>query len=557
MLSEIFCDQYMDEGVIRKPIKLHRGLNIVVGGADASNSIGKTTFLLAIDFALGGKTYARKSSSMVRAIGHHTLHFTHTFDGVDYRFCRDTAETKTVWSCDDKRNRLRSMSIEAYKDWLAAKYGLGELGSSFRDLQSPFFRVYGMKHDDVDRPLMSSTSDKVSADLLRLLKLYGRYEEVAEIEEKRENLELDRSAFRNADSRRFIRKAQSAKEYAKNERKIKSLESQMKQMLERCDKGVVEITTEKSGYIATLTDQLIELRRGRDSLARALRAMERDLELISFSKTKNLERLRTYFPGIDIRPIAEIDAFHEENVRNLKEMHRNESADIKARIADLDLQISRIEESIQQAGGISTLPRVAMEEYADLNSLVEQLVRANELYDRDKQFAEDAKEIKSQRESIEQHHFREIESAINEELLSLNRAAVGRGIAAPKIEIVDPDHYTYEIPLDDGTRSRNRGMFLFDIALLRQTPLKFAIHDSPGLKQVEDGHTIGMFNLYSQCEEQIFVAIDKVDKYTESGEVPDVIKENTVLELSRGHELFGIAWNRDIESQAEDIGSDE
>ena len=110
---------------------------------------------------------------MVRAIGHHTLHFTHTFDGVDYRFCRDTAETKTVWSCDDKRNRLRSMSIEAYKDWLAAKYGLGELGSSFRDLQSPFFRVYGMKHDDVDRPLMSSTSDKVSADLLRLLKLYG------------------------------------------------------------------------------------------------------------------------------------------------------------------------------------------------------------------------------------------------------------------------------------------------------------------------------------------------------------------------------------------------
>ena len=100
-------------------------------------------------------------------------------------------------------------------------------------------------------------------------------------------------------------------------------------------------------------------------------------------------------------------------------------------------------------------------------------------------------------------------------------------------------------------------MFLFDIALLRQTPLKFAIHDSPGLKQVEDGHTIGMFNLYSQCEEQIFVAIDKVDKYTESGEVPDVIKENTVLELSRGHELFGIAWNRDIESQAEDIGSDE
>lgn len=118
-----------------------------------------------------------------------------------------------------------------------------------------------MKHDDVDRPLMSSTSDKVSTDLLRLLKLYGRYEEVAEIEEKRRiSSSTDRHSempIREDSSERLNRQ----REYARTERKIKSLESQMKQMLERCDKGVVEITTEKSGYIATLTDQLIELRR--------------------------------------------------------------------------------------------------------------------------------------------------------------------------------------------------------------------------------------------------------------------------------------------------------
>lgn len=73
MLTEIYCDKFADEKGPRPPIKLGRGLNIVVGGNDATNSIGKTTFLLAVDFALGGSTYAKKTSSVLKAIGHHSL----------------------------------------------------------------------------------------------------------------------------------------------------------------------------------------------------------------------------------------------------------------------------------------------------------------------------------------------------------------------------------------------------------------------------------------------------------------------------------------------------
>lgn len=102
-------------------------------------------------------------------------------------------------------------------------------------------------------------------------------------------------------------------------------------------------------------------------------------------------------------------------------------------------------------------------------------------------------------------------------------------------------------PLTTEQGSQNRGMFLFDVTMLNQTPIQFVIHDSPGIKQVEDGHTIGMFELYAKSKKQIFAAIDKIDKYTESGEIPLVISSNIVLELSRGHELFGKAWNRPIE----------
>ena len=47
----------MSYGKPRKPIIFHEGLNTVLGGQSADNSIGKSTFLLIIDYVFGGDTY--------------------------------------------------------------------------------------------------------------------------------------------------------------------------------------------------------------------------------------------------------------------------------------------------------------------------------------------------------------------------------------------------------------------------------------------------------------------------------------------------------------------
>ncbi len=52
MLVEIHCDEFMSYGKPRKPIIFHEGLNTVLGGQSADNSIGKSTFLLIIDYVL-------------------------------------------------------------------------------------------------------------------------------------------------------------------------------------------------------------------------------------------------------------------------------------------------------------------------------------------------------------------------------------------------------------------------------------------------------------------------------------------------------------------------
>ena len=55
MLIEICCDKFMDGGEVRPPIKFEKGLNTILGASRASNSIGKSTFLMVIDFVFGGK----------------------------------------------------------------------------------------------------------------------------------------------------------------------------------------------------------------------------------------------------------------------------------------------------------------------------------------------------------------------------------------------------------------------------------------------------------------------------------------------------------------------
>ena len=64
MLKEIRCDKFISNGVIRDPICFHSGLNTVLGSASGTNSIGKSTFLMIIDFVFGGNDYADKTSDV-------------------------------------------------------------------------------------------------------------------------------------------------------------------------------------------------------------------------------------------------------------------------------------------------------------------------------------------------------------------------------------------------------------------------------------------------------------------------------------------------------------
>lgn len=77
MLVEMKSPAFMDHGQERHLTTFHGGLNVVLGEEDGAMSIGKSSSLLAIDFAFGGDTYIK--SDGVRHEGHHTVFFAFEF----------------------------------------------------------------------------------------------------------------------------------------------------------------------------------------------------------------------------------------------------------------------------------------------------------------------------------------------------------------------------------------------------------------------------------------------------------------------------------------------
>lgn len=148
MLKEIICDKFK-----QKRVEFHRGLNVVLGDDQGSNSIGKSTFLMIIDFVYGGKDYITKSEDIQENVGIHTIKFCFVFDEKYYYFSRDTVNTETVNICDSNYNIQDNISVDDYTRKLRRLYCFNNKDVSFRNAVGRYARVYGKDNLNEKRPL--------------------------------------------------------------------------------------------------------------------------------------------------------------------------------------------------------------------------------------------------------------------------------------------------------------------------------------------------------------------------------------------------------------------
>lgn len=118
MLKTITCDAFRSFGQQGKTITFKMGLNVILGDENSSNSIGKSTLLMIIDFCFGGDDYIDKEKDTLKHIGPHSVCFEFVFHQISKYFKRNTSCPNRVEICDHDYHTLQVISLEQFRLYL-------------------------------------------------------------------------------------------------------------------------------------------------------------------------------------------------------------------------------------------------------------------------------------------------------------------------------------------------------------------------------------------------------------------------------------------------------
>jgi uncharacterized protein YydD (DUF2326 family) len=140
----------------QRRIEFHAGLNVVVGDANATNSIGKSTALMLVDFVFGGNSFIDLNKDAVVELGHHSYEFCFEFNKARYYFRRDTVSPNNIIVCNNIYQPIGLKELDDYNKWLKEMYVPQKHALTFRALIGIFSRIWPKDNvTNVRRPLHS------------------------------------------------------------------------------------------------------------------------------------------------------------------------------------------------------------------------------------------------------------------------------------------------------------------------------------------------------------------------------------------------------------------
>lgn len=535
MLKKIKCNLLLE-----KELSFHDGANFILGDEAASNSIGKTTALLLIDFAFGGSFYA-ESNEIIEALGDHEIEILFCFDDLEYRFVRTIGSPKTVERLDGDRREL--ITLDEFKAFLKEHYRLERTGMSFRNAVGLYSRIWGKKNIDPLKPLNTVPNESGAKSVARLVKLFEMYSAVEK---------LAKDALRLKDEEESVNRLQSQSYLPRTtKREVEIAEKQINAINNEIDKLSSKLELARDDIEASFTPEVIRLRNRRSRISEQISELSLRVERLNASRStghsakaiqRQLDELKVFFPSVNMRPIEEVEEFHaslNEILNQYIEAERKKAADLvrkcKKEIEEIDDRFNSI-----IAGSVSS----AKVETEELTRLIADRI-ANEqivaLYERKQKLREDLKTTKLNEGCVYGEAIIQVESLANREIRAISSDVVPCS-PFPSLSL-HPNRYDYFIDSDSGTGRAYAALVIFDLAILELTKLPFLIHDSVILKNIEVSALSNIVDRYLFVRnKQVFVSIDEINRLHEY-QIKE-IELHEVLKLSEDRTLFGNAWKR-------------
>ena len=554
MLYEIESDKFAEkingQLVPRGRIQLREGLNTVLGDKAAQNSIGKSTFLLVVDFCFGGDDYINPKICKAKEKLHsHTINFAFKFGNrIDY-FCRSTKTPSEVGICDSNYKIQRTQTLKEFKNYLLDAYGITTPGVSFREMVGRFLRIYGrenyaerypLKYGDVKPEASIETLEK----MFNVFAFIKEYKTVDDDKSKRTKVRDDATKLGE-----MTNVAKTKKEYNANEKEIESLRAELQKLMDREDAELSQEETDNLDKASEIRGQLTVLKRRRSRLVSQLNAVKANMSGGLVPVEEDLSELSEFFPDVDVQKLSQIEHFHDKMQRILSQEMGDEIAQLQILIDAVSAEMTRLQETQRKLGVPVTVSKKFMDRVVEVQRQIDILTAKNKAYDKTAKLKMEKKDAKNQLEDVRETQLQVVETSINQEMTRLNDYIYDGERYAPTIKFGNSrsGKPTYEFWTEDdtGAGTNFKGLIIFDLALLRLTELPVIAHDSNIFKNIADLPIDKIMELYNQSKKQIFIAFDKEDAFYDV--TRDIVHSTKIIELhENGGELFGWSWAKKV-----------
>lgn len=550
MLYEIECEKFAKkingQLIPRGRIRLREGLNTVLGDKAAQNSIGKSTFLLVVDFCFGGDDYINPKICKAKEKLHsHTINFAFKFgDKIDY-FCRNTKTPSEVGICDPDYKIRKTQPLKEFKDYLLEAYDIQTPSISFREMVGRFLRIYGRENYAERYPLKygdvkPEASIEVLEKMFNVFAFIKEYKNVYEDKSKRSKLRDDATRLGE-----MTNVAKNKTEYKANEKEIERLRTELQKLMDREDSELSEEETNNLDKASEIRGRLTVLKRRRSRLVSQLNAVKANMAGELVPVEDDLSELSEFFPDVDIQKLSQIEHFHDRMQHILSQEMGDEIAQLQILIDAVSAEMTRLQEDQRKLGVPVTVSKKFMDRVVELQRQIDILVSKNKGYDKSAELKAEKKDAKTQLEDVRETQLQVVETSINQEMTRLNDYIYNGERYAPTIKFgnsrTGKPTYDFWTEDDTGAGTNFKGLIIFDLALLRLTELPVIAHDSNIFKNIADLPIDRIMELYKQSKKQIFIAFDKEDTFYDV--TRDIVHSTKVIELhENGGELFGWSW---------------
>lgn len=531
MLKEINCKYF-----IESPIKFENGLNVILGDIRSTNSIGKSTLLMIIDFVFGGSSFLEKDSGALQQIGAIRFNFAFEFDGKKFFYTRSTESPNIIGICDSGYHIRTEITVEKYTEQLKENYKL-HIGSTFRAAVNPYSRIWGKDNYNVDKPILNSIKEPESTSIENLIKLFNLYHSIADTLKNIKTQEESKSILTGMFKKNIIPNVTKA-DFAKNEKDINQITSQINNIQDNLLKFTLNIEELSNKEMIELKTQKQKLLDAQSILQNKIRRLELNLSGTKV-KSKYFNRLSQFFDNANEKKIEEIESFHTKISKILSREITSTLELLKAQEAEFRDEISGIDTKIDALLANVESPKFIVERIYDLTVQANQLKESNRFYTQRETVTEEVKKLTAKLDTTISSILGDIETLINDELIRINKEIHTQERKIPRINLKRKT-YSFDHSSNTGTGKSFADLIEFDLSILRLTELPFIIHDSILFKNIEDLATDGIIRQYTKFDKQIFIAIDGINRLSEKSR--KILNERCFLHLSESRKLFNRDW---------------